>query len=140
MTELDNCERCGAVFVRTTRDICPDCHRQEETDFQTVYKFLTKRKNREATIPEIVEATGVAEDTIYKFIKERRLRPTDFPKLSYPCEKCGAGITEGNLCSNCTESLKKALEVHEHEAEQIKKRKAEQQAVYYAMDRHKEDS
>lgn len=142
MTELANCVRCDAVFVKTARDICPDCYRKEEEDFQKVYKFLSVRKNREATIPEIVDATKVDEETIFKFMKEGRLRASDFPKLSYPCEKCGVGITEGNLCFNCTESLKQALEQHELETELLKKReqaKKEEQAVYYTLDRNKED-
>ena len=73
MAELKNCARCGNIFAMTIRDICPKCHKEEEEDFQTVYRFLTKKKNREATITEIVDATGVEEDVIIKFIKQQRL-------------------------------------------------------------------
>ena len=50
MTELRNCARCGKVYAKTVRDICPECYRKEEEDFQKVYRFLQNRKNREATI------------------------------------------------------------------------------------------
>src|SRR5699024_11870168 len=75
MAELKNCERCGEIFASIgDKDVCPKCGRQEEEDFQKVYRFLTNRKNREATILEIVEATGVEEDLIIKFMKQNRLR------------------------------------------------------------------
>src|SRR5699024_11374641 len=87
MGELANCSRCNNVFVKTLRDICQQCYREEEEAFETVYRFLSQRKNREATLMEIVEATGVEEELVIKFIKEKRLRTSQFPKLAYPCEK-----------------------------------------------------
>src|SRR5690625_242865 len=106
MTELGNCERCGAVFAKGIRDICQKCYREEEAAFKTVYSFLTKRKNREATLAEIVRATEVEEELIIKFMKENRLRTSMFPKLAYPCEKCGTNIVEGRLCASCSSQIK----------------------------------
>src|SRR5690625_4709170 len=106
MGELGNCERCGTVFAKTIRDICPVCYREEEKAFQKVYGFLTKRKNREATLKEIVAATEVDEDVIIKFMKENRLRASKFPKLAYPCDKCGVDIIEGRLCMMCSSQIK----------------------------------
>src|SRR5690625_6316215 len=74
MHELANCANCNQVFVKTVRDICRDCYEAEEKAFEIVYRFLSKRKNREATLKEIVEATEVEESLIIKFIKEKRLR------------------------------------------------------------------
>lgn len=141
MTELANCTRCDAVFVKTTRDICPTCYQVEEAAFQKVYKFLTNRKNREATIQEIVGATKVEEKLIFKFMKEQRLRSSDFPKLTYPCEKCGKGITEGKLCFDCTTDLRKAIEQHEEQSErfaQREEREEEREAVYFALNRERD--
>ncbi len=134
MSELGNCERCGIVFAKTIRDICRDCYQEEEEAFQTVYRFLTKRKNREATMAEIVAATEVEEDLIIKFMKEHRLRATQFPKLSYPCEKCGVGIVEGKLCYNCTDSIKTQLKHHDQMKKIAKERKQRQyESIYYTM-------
>src|SRR5690625_5643347 len=72
--------------MKTTQDICPDCVRKEEKAFQKVYRFLSKRENREATIAEIVKATEVEEELIIKFIRTNRLQRSRFPKLAYPCE------------------------------------------------------
>ena len=37
MGELDNCANCGKLFVKVTRNVCPDCVKEEEKKFQTVY-------------------------------------------------------------------------------------------------------
>lgn len=138
MAELANCFRCGAVYVKTVRDICQDCYHEEEKAFQKVYEFLRERKNREATVMEIVEATGVDEELIMKFVRERRLTPKEFPNLSYPCERCGRGITTGKICKNCQQELKQDLEILERE-EQIKKEREEREreSVYFTIDKHK---
>ncbi|WP_217588507.1 TIGR03826 family flagellar region protein [Lentibacillus saliphilus] len=140
MAELANCARCDAVFVKTIRDICPDCYKEEERAFEVVYQFLRQRKNREATLPEIVDATGVEEELIIKFVKEKRLRTTEFPKLAYPCETCGADIATGRLCEECSNELKDQLAYHER-IEQFEKDKAKKEKervhAYYTLDRHK---
>lgn len=139
MTELGNCARCGAVFAKGIRDICQNCYREEEEAFKTVYRFLTKRKNREATLPEIVEATGVEEDLIIKFMKQNRLRASQFPKLAYPCEKCGNNIIEGRLCASCSNKIKTDMQLHEEMEEREAKRKERQEheAVYYTINKDK---
>lgn len=126
MVQLDNCAQCGEVFAKSVRDICLKCYEQEEADFQTVYKFLMKRKNREATMPEIVKQTGVKEETIIKFIKQQRLRATDFPNLTYPCEKCGTPVSEGRLCENCAQNIRKQVEFHDLMEERAADRKRRQ--------------
>lgn len=137
MNELGNCARCGVVFAKGIRDICPKCFREEEEAFQKVYRFLTKRKNREATLAEIVTATEVEEELIIKFMKQNRLRTSQFPKLAYPCEKCGTDIVEGRLCANCSTKIKTDLQIHEEmkKRETERKERQERQTVYYTIDK-----
>ena len=113
MQSLANCPRCGNVFVKSLREICPSCYKEEEEAFKIVYQFLKKQQNREATIREIVEATEVEEELVIKFVKEKRLRTSQFPKLAYPCDKCGEQITSGKICPRCSTGLLKALETHD---------------------------
>jgi len=138
--ELANCVRCGSVFAKGLRNICKKCYQEEEDAFQAVYKFLTVRKNRQATILEIVDATDVDEDLIIKFIKEKRLRASDFPNLMYPCEKCGNPILDGKLCNTCRERLISDMEQYdelEEKAEAL--RESEQvKSVYYAVDKDRD--
>lgn len=136
--ELKNCESCGAVFVDPIRAICRDCYYKEEEAFKKVYRFLSKKKNREATISEIVAATEVEEELIIKFMKQNRLRASQFPKLAYPCENCGVDIVEGKLCVNCSTTIKKNLaQYHEVEKKKAQEQK-EQQTVYYTFNKNKE--
>lgn len=137
MAELANCVRCDKVFVKISRAVCPDCVKEEEKQFEIVYNFLKKRENRQATIPEIVEATGVKEETILHFVKENRLRTTQFPNLSYPCERCGRQIARGKICESCNNELNSDLR-YEQKIEQIKRRneqeKKERDKTYYTRD------
>lgn len=105
MAQLKNCSACGEVFAAVSRDICPPCYFIEEQKFQYVYQFLMKRKNRQANIEEIVEATEVEENLVVKFLKDNRLRVTNFPNLSYACDKCGTSITAGKLCQSCKKTI-----------------------------------
>ncbi|WP_047980838.1 TIGR03826 family flagellar region protein [Ornithinibacillus contaminans] len=140
MADLANCVRCGKVFVKQIRDVCRDCYKEEEAAFQIVYDFLRKQINREATLIEVVEATGVDEALITKFIKENRLRTTMFPKLGYPCEKCRTPITSGKLCMNCAEELKHDLDRVE-QLEKITERNKllsdDKKQIYYTIDKHR---
>ncbi|MFA1821339.1 TIGR03826 family flagellar region protein [Virgibacillus oceani] len=131
MAELANCARCDTVFIKEIRDICQNCYKEEEKAFETVYQFLRQRKNREATMVEIVEATGVEESWISKFIKEKRLLTSQFPKLNYPCEKCEKPIVRGRLCTSCSEEIKEDLKLHEKQQLQESEKKKK---TYYMFD------
>ncbi|WP_085991345.1 TIGR03826 family flagellar region protein [Oceanobacillus senegalensis] len=138
MADLANCSRCGAVFVKGIRDLCQNGYLEEEKAFQTVYNFLKERKNRQATMKEIVEATGVEERLITKFIREKRLLISKFPNLAYPCEGCGADITSGKLCRNCQESFKKDLQIQnelDKKLEQIRQKENSKSNTYYTLNK-----
>ncbi|SHF89321.1 TIGR03826 family flagellar region protein [Ornithinibacillus halophilus] len=138
MTELANCSKCGAVYVKTIRDICHNCYKEEEEAFQKVYQFLRQQKNRESTLLEVVEATGVEEELVIKFIKQKRLLTSQFPKLAYHCEKCDTPIISGKLCSNCSKKLKEELERFEKIEEVSRNREMEEKRknTYYTLDKH----
>ena len=139
MAELANCSQCGKVFVKNIKDICRDCYKEEEVAFKKVYEFLKQQKNREATLYEVVDATGVEEILITKFIKENRLRTSMFPKLGYPCERCGTMIVSGKLCVKCSDEIKNDLNQFEA-IEKVAERNKETQknkGVYYTLDKHR---
>lgn len=140
MGELANCLNCDTVYVKTTRNICQKCYEEEEQAFETVYRFLLPRKNRAATMIDIVDATKVEEKLIIKFIRENRLRTSQFPGLAYGCEKCGKNITSGSICTACTQELLGELEKYEADKERQFQRKLideNTENVYYAYDKHK---
>lgn len=129
MAELANCPRCGKVFARDIRKVCNACFKEEEEMYDKVYQFIRKRENREATITEVEEGTGVPEDTIVRFIKEGRLRTAHLANFTYECETCGGPITKGRICENCSESMKKELSSFEAEK---KRQELARQATYFS--------
>jgi flagellar operon protein (TIGR03826 family) len=130
---LENCPSCGSLFVKNKfRDICENCYREEEKEFEKVYNFLRKRENRMATMAQVVGATGVKESLLMKFIKTGRLKIAQFPNLGYPCDRCGALIREGKLCVNCSTDLNKQLEMLQKEEEMKKRRHVG--SVYYTKE------
>jgi flagellar operon protein (TIGR03826 family) len=123
MAQLDNCPRCGRLFVKNQiRDVCEQCYKEEEKLFEKVYTFIRKRENRTATLAQVVEATGVDESLIVKWIKNGRLRLVQFPNLGYPCERCGKTIRKGRLCQECITRMKKEIEKALSEEEREKQR------------------
>ena len=140
MGEIANCPNCHAIFLRGTATVCLDCRKQEEEDFQTVYRFIRQKKNRTATVEDITSVTGVSEDLIRKFVKERRLHPAQFPALAYSCEKCGASIQEDRLCSSCKNTLEEGLKAYDQTEQTIDQKKRENLSsglTYYSVNSHK---
>jgi flagellar operon protein (TIGR03826 family) len=101
--DLDNCPRCGKLFAKNFREVCPACIKQIDLEYQVCSEFL--RKNRGATITEVSESTDVSVKQITKFIREGRISLIGAPNLSYPCEVCGTLIRENSMCINCRSRL-----------------------------------
>jgi flagellar operon protein (TIGR03826 family) len=132
---LDNCPRCGKLFAKNFRDVCPACIRDIDKEYELCSTFLRKEKG--AIITELSDATGVSIKQITKFIKEGRISLYNAPNLMYPCEVCGTLIRENNICSPCRSRLiKDTQKMHEDEARESAKSAAEK--VYYkGIDQYK---
>lgn len=103
---LDNCPRCGRLFAKGIRDVCPSCMKEIDKEYQHCADFL--RENKGATIHEVSDATGVSIRQISKFIREGRISIVNAPNMSYPCESCGTLIRDSHLCDDCRTRLTKA--------------------------------
>lgn len=99
---LANCPQCGKLYVENTAKLCPECYAEEEKAENKVAQFL-REVRRKATIDEIQEATAVEHKVILRMMKKGRVF-SEFP-IEYPCEHCGAPITEGRLCDACSKSI-----------------------------------
>jgi len=105
---LRNCPKCGKLFVFTTRNMCPDCVKEENDEFALVKEYI--REHEKATIDEVSEATGISTSKILKFLKEGRLilNPSNV-NITLTCERCDEPILTGKYCQRCTESLSKGF-------------------------------
>ncbi|WP_110928432.1 TIGR03826 family flagellar region protein [Bacillus massiliglaciei] len=135
--ELMNCPNCDALFVQTKfRDVCEVCYKEEEAQFDQVYEFIRKKKNRTATMEQVVEETGVEEMLIVKFIKTGKLRLSQFPNLGVPCEKCGKPTRAGKLCDACSKDLRSELNQFEkEEKERLEREERLRQNTYLSKGR-----
>ncbi|AJY74520.1 TIGR03826 family flagellar region protein [Paenibacillus beijingensis] len=104
---LDNCPRCGKLFAKNFRDICPSCMREIDKEYESCAEFL--RKNRGAIIYEVSEHTNVSIRQITRFIREGRISLIEAYNLGYPCEVCGDMIRENNMCNSCRSRLIKEV-------------------------------
>ncbi|MFC4618544.1 TIGR03826 family flagellar region protein [Camelliibacillus cellulosilyticus] len=132
MAELANCEQCGKVFVKNTTGICPSCRKKVDEKFDRVWHYIRKQENREATVTQVYEATGVEEKLIFRWIEEGRLRVKDFVNLTYPCASCGAPIQRGKLCAACAKQMEKDLAEHDA-SEERKKEDRDRYRTYYTQ-------
>lgn len=125
MGELDNCAKCDKLFVRTPiQDVCPDCYKEEQKLFESVYDYIRKKENRTATLVEVSEATKVEETLIIKWIRMGKLKLAQFPNLGYPCEKCKTLIRQGRVCDSCARGIQADLRKLENEERLTKENRA----------------
>lgn len=117
--KIDYCPRCGKIFAKGIKDICPACVKIVEEEYERCVAYL--RENKGANIQELSEATDVSIKQITKFIREGRISLLDAPNLMYPCEVCGILIREGVMCDRCRNRLKTDLK----NAEAMEKRRKE---------------
>jgi flagellar operon protein (TIGR03826 family) len=104
---LANCPRCGRLFSRQLRNICPQCQEGIEKEYEVCVAYLKENKN--CTQHQLSEATGVTTRQITQFIREGRLSMEGMPNMSYPCESCGQPIREGQICESCRAKLQKDM-------------------------------
>ncbi|HAI85812.1 MAG TPA: hypothetical protein DCL63_02335 [Firmicutes bacterium] len=104
---LGNCTRCGKLFNRLSRPVCPDCAREEERHVDSVMAFL--RENPSATIEEISQSTGVDIKIVLRLIRDDRLQATSAYTAVRNCKACGAPLTAGHYCGYCLRKFGQAL-------------------------------
>ena len=98
---LGNCSECGKLYMENQQKLCRDCLDRVDEEEKKIAEYL--RKVDRAGVHQIQQATGVREKTINRMLKQGRLFG-DFT-IEYPCEMCGAIITEGRVCAPCLRSL-----------------------------------
>ena len=103
MVDLVHCQRCRRVFVRTAKNICPQCLYEIEQEFLRCHDFL--RDHPGSTVMEIHEGTGVSVKQIEEFVKEGRFEFVSGGNLDYGCERCGRRIRKGRFCDQCQQEL-----------------------------------
>jgi flagellar operon protein (TIGR03826 family) len=111
MGDLMNCSQCGKLFIKGIREQCDACFRENELQYDKVYRFIRKSENRNAAISVVSEATAVPESKIIYFIHQGRIRVKGYPNFTYPCDGCQNPINDGRLCQACKDKLNFELSI-----------------------------
>jgi len=96
--ELKNCLRCRKVFPKIKDPICDSCKKEEELMFKKVKDYLDD--NRDSSIVQISEATGISSKKILSYLRDGRIE-ISAAEGELACRMCGASITSGQYCNKC---------------------------------------
>ncbi|WNR44688.1 flagellar protein [Paenibacillus roseipurpureus] len=134
-----NCPRCGKIFVRGFVELCPNCIKEQELQYERCLKYL--RENRGVNIQELSEATEVPVKQITKFVREGRISIMNAPNMSYPCEVCGTLIRENTICELCRQKLMKDVKNSAEDGRREEERRQQEGKVSFNIkdrlrDRH----
>lgn len=130
---LDNCPRCGRLFVKNLMGLCQPCIKELEHEYEICVNYL--RENKGTNIQELSDATGISIKEITRFIREGRISIANAPNMMYPCEVCGTLIRDGHMCDSCRSRLRKDLSnaAKENAAEDTTKKTTD--GAYRAIDK-----
>lgn len=100
---LANCSRCGSLFNKVTRDLCPQCDEEENQLLRDTQDYL--RNHRNASKPEILDAVEDLDVALLnRWVCEGRIQlhtPEDALNKVY-CMYCGREVTGGGvMCKTC---------------------------------------
>lgn len=95
---LSNCTKCGALFSRTNKPVCPKCIQEEEDKYKIAVDWV--RENPGRGINALSAETGIKKPLILKWVRENRMILTDGADL-LECKKCGKPISGGTFCDQC---------------------------------------
>ena len=131
-----NCTRCGKVCMRNVSELCPACQKELDKQYELCLEHL--RENRGLSLQELSDATEVPVKQIIRFIKEGRISIIQASNLTYPCEVCGAPITEQSICTPCRQRLQKDYSALKEDEERKNAQDPITKASYQIKDRLKE--
>lgn len=104
--QLIKCKWCGKPFQSFGPSFCPRCMNELDEQYKPIRDYLYDNPN--ATIDQVIEATGVTERVILYYLRDGRLQMANSNGL-LRCEQCGAAINTGRLCEACTSKLEERI-------------------------------
>lgn len=124
-----NCPRCGKIFVKGFAEVCQNCLKDLEQQYDKCVKYL--RANKGTNINDLSEATDVSVKQITKFIRDGRISIVHAPNMAYPCEVCGTLIRESTICESCRMKLVKDVRNNAEDQRREEERRQQGDKVTY---------
>lgn len=102
-----SCRDCRKLFMKLSRDICPECREKEQLIISQVVVFV--KMHPRCDVRQISSATGISAKKINFIVHEGLLRRFGLD-LFYPCRICSAAVNKGNICFWCAETLGRLID------------------------------
>ena len=102
---LAACADCGRIYARQYGNLCPECVKRSEVEFELVKEYLGDHED--ANAKEVAEALDIPVNRIARLLREGRLIARGGPGLA--CEGCGKPIADGRLCPECQTRLRSSM-------------------------------
>lgn len=113
---LANCPKCGQLFNKVTKEICPKCVEAEDKMLSETQHYL--RENRNAGRHQIIlEIDGVTPELLDKWVETKRINLVTAEDLAEQQEKA----TKQKMLLNKIMSGKKTAETEKKGEEEEKK-------------------
>lgn len=129
--EVQNCPNCGNIFRKTTWSVCQDCKNEIENELKKCIEYI--RRNRQTTMDQLIQYTGVNEQNIMKYIREGKINISDVPHLSYPCDLCQGPIRKANLCYNCRMKINTDIDKMKNQEEKDRQKRIQDSQVSFKI-------
>lgn len=98
--KLSNCSQCGKVFIRKNKDICPSCNGLDYKILEIIVLYLDQHPT--ATLNDLVDETGMPEESVERLLKEGKL--ASYQNLILSCRLCGKPVKASSrkmICHHC---------------------------------------
>lgn len=101
---IQNCSRCGRLFLSSGLTICQDCIGKEEDLFEVVKEYLSSHSG--ASVRVVSEDTGVPVEIVTEFVRQGRIVGTEFnDEAGSRCAICKRPVAAGKICPECQKAL-----------------------------------
>lgn len=119
MSGLINCKKCGSVFRKSFRDICPACIEKEFNQIKIINEYVKKHDSDGVSLSEISQELGISSSDIQLYISKGHLNEAS-SLIRQNCRICGQKLPENYskqfVCAKCKEGVKQTIEEVKFEA------------------------
>lgn len=113
MANVDNCKKCGALFLQSgKRDICDKCFEEQNKLISEINSYVTLSGEQFIPVEDIMTKFNITRNEFEAFfLAGKFVRISN--KVTIKCAKCGKVIPIENrtnfLCNECAKKLQNEI-------------------------------
>jgi len=91
-----------------SQELCPNCIKLEESDFERVREYLKEHPG--ANAEELVDKLEIPHPIIHRLMQSGRLSVQGSNLPDRVCRQCGKNIPRGTMCEQCSHALLREIQ------------------------------